>query len=102
LKLKVLKELEQGVLLATSCYNSGGHCLIVAAISRFAEQMSTHQTTRVPIARLDEILAMDVVDAAFRVQAKLGPGLLESAYEQCLLVALLERATRFNDKSFCL
>lgn len=32
----------------------------------------------------DERIASDIVDAAFQVHSRLGPGLLESAYEHCL------------------
>jgi GxxExxY protein len=41
-------------------------------------------------ARTDQI-ARDVVDAAFRVHKTLGPGLLESVYEACLLHELTSR-----------
>ena len=44
------------------------------------------------IPRQDEDLATQVVDAAFRVHAELGPGLLESAYEHCLVFELTHRA----------
>ena len=36
-------------------------------------------------------IAREVVDAAFRVHTKLGPGLLESAYEACLAYELRKR-----------
>jgi len=32
-----------------------------------------------------------IVDAAFAVHSELGPGLLESIYEQCLLIELMNR-----------
>jgi len=35
-----------------------------------------------------EILAREIVDAAFAVHSALGPGLLESVYEQCLAAEL--------------
>ena len=38
-----------------------------------------------------ETLATTVVDAAFKVHSKLGPGLLESAYEACLAHELGKR-----------
>jgi GxxExxY protein len=37
-----------------------------------------------PIPRETEVLAKQVIDARFRVHMALGPGLLESSYEQCL------------------
>jgi GxxExxY protein len=40
--------------------------------------------------RLEEIGKM-IVDAAYQVHKELGPGLLESAYERCLVVELLEK-----------
>ncbi|MGB6222584.1 GxxExxY protein [Haloferula sp.] len=36
-------------------------------------------------------IAKDIVDAAFKVHNKLGPGLLESAYEACLAHELTRR-----------
>jgi GxxExxY protein len=38
-----------------------------------------------------DLIARDVVDAAFRVHQKLGPGLLESTYEVCLRHELTKR-----------
>ena len=40
--------------------------------------------------RLNRI-AKVIIDCALAVHRELGPGLLESSYEQCLVVALLER-----------
>lgn len=42
---------------------------------------------------LHELSAV-VVDAAYRVYAELGPGLLESAYEACLVHALIRKGLR--------
>jgi len=39
----------------------------------------------------EEAAAAQVVDAAFRVHTALGPGLLESAYEKCLVYELGKR-----------
>lgn len=39
---------------------------------------------------IDEI-AKEIVDAAFKIHSKLGPGLLESAYEACLAHELTKR-----------
>ena len=41
-------------------------------------------------------LASAVVDAAFKVHAALGPGLLESAYQQCLQIELEQRGVEFE------
>ena len=38
-----------------------------------------------------EAVAKDVVDAAIKVHRALGPGLLESAYQQCLAYELRQR-----------
>jgi GxxExxY protein len=38
-----------------------------------------------------DLIAKDVVDAAFKIHSKLGPGLLESAYEACLAHELTRR-----------
>ena len=42
----------------------------------------------------EELLARQVVDAAIRVHTKLGPGLLESAYETCMAHELSKRNLR--------
>jgi GxxExxY protein len=44
-----------------------------------------------PIGGDVERIARDVVDAAFRVHTTLGPGLLESVYEACLVHELTKR-----------
>jgi GxxExxY protein len=44
-----------------------------------------------PISHSTDEIARDIVDAAFRVHAALGPGLLESAYEVCLAHELTRR-----------
>lgn len=41
-------------------------------------------TLHAPIPEETELIAREVVEAAFRVHSALGPGLLESAYEHCL------------------
>lgn len=38
-----------------------------------------------------DLIAKDVVDAAYKIHTKLGPGLLESAYEACLAYELAKR-----------
>ena len=38
-----------------------------------------------------EMIGKQIVDAAFQVHKELGPGLLESAYERCLVFELIER-----------
>ena len=41
-----------------------------------------------------EAIGKQIVDAAFQVHKELGPGLLESAYERCMVVELIERELR--------
>ena len=43
-----------------------------------------------------DLLAHEVVDAAFSVHRTLGPGLLESAYEQCMAYEFEARAVSFR------
>ena len=43
-----------------------------------------------------EEIATEIVDAAFSVHANLGPGLLESVYEDCLAFELSDRGLRFE------
>lgn len=45
---------------------------------------------------LDELIAKKVVDAAFQVHMRLGPGLLESTYEHCLAKELTKRELNFE------
>jgi len=44
-----------------------------------------------PIPLATDLVAKHVVDAAFQVHQALGPGLLESAYEECLSYELAQR-----------
>ena len=43
-----------------------------------------------------EVIATEIVDAAFLVHSTLGPGLLESVYEECLAYELSERGLEFK------
>jgi len=49
-----------------------------------------------PIPEKTEDVARHVVDAAFRVHATLGPGLLESVYEACFCHELSKREMAFQ------
>ena len=54
-----------------------------------------HQATKTPIAKIShevDRVAELIVDAAFNVHSKLGPGLLESVYEICLVYELKKRS----------
>lgn len=42
----------------------------------------------------EEVIAREIVDAALTVHRELGPGLLESAYEQCLAFELTRRGLK--------
>lgn len=53
-----------------------------------------HRDTKAPRTAIDEEtdrIAKQVVDAAFTVHTRLGPGLLESVYEACLVHELKKR-----------
>jgi GxxExxY protein len=52
-----------------------------------------HQAHQEPDARIDRI-ARAAVDAGLKVHQSLGPGLLESAYEHCLMFELIQRGWR--------
>lgn len=43
-----------------------------------------------------EVIASEIVDAAFSVHSTLGPGLLESVYEECLAYEFSERGLDFK------
>jgi GxxExxY protein len=43
-----------------------------------------------------EEIATEIVDAAYAVHSSLGPGLLESVYEDCLAFELADRGLRFE------
>ena len=40
------------------------------------------------------LLSKEVLDSAFYVHTQLGPGLLESVYEQCLYIKLIEKGLK--------
>src|SRR6266542_3588843 len=44
----------------------------------------------------ENVVAQQIVDAAFRVHTKLGPGLLESVYEAALAYELEKRGLRLS------
>jgi GxxExxY protein len=46
--------------------------------------------------RMEDDVAKQIVDAAYRIHTGLGPGLLESAYESVLAYELKERGLRFT------
>ena len=52
------------------------------------------KTQRPPIPEETDSVATKIVDAAFTVHAALGPGLLESVYELCLLHELKKRGLK--------
>ena len=51
-----------------------------------------------PIPPEVNIVARQIVDAAFCVHFNLGPGLLESVYENCLAYELKKRKLRFSQQ----
>jgi GxxExxY protein len=63
-----------------------------------------HQGTKTPIqpipASTDRV-AKEIVDDSYKIHATLGPGLLESVYEQCMLHELIKRGLRV-ERQVCL
>ncbi|UCH36671.1 MAG: GxxExxY protein [Armatimonadota bacterium] len=60
-----------------------------------------HKDTKAPSEPIpDEVdrVAAQIVDAAFRVHSSLGPGLLESVYEACLVHELSKRGLRVSQQ----
>ena len=57
-----------------------------------------HEATKAPrpIPEATDLVARQVVDAAFAVHSTLGPGLIESVYERCLCHELAERGLDFK------
>ena len=51
-----------------------------------------------PLPAETERLSKTVVDAAYNVHAALGPGLLESAYEACLVYELRKRGVSLQSQ----
>ena len=49
-----------------------------------------------PISEAEELLATQIVDAAYTVQNNLGPGLLEKIYEVCFCHELAKRKFKFE------
>ena len=64
-------------------------------IEQTAEDAENAEGRRVPAAELNSIGDV-VVDSALRVHTSLGPGLLESAYEVCLIHELTKRGLRIR------
>lgn len=63
--------------------------------------MINHKDTKAPSEPIpDEVdrVAAQIVDAAFRVHSSLGPGLLESVYEACLVHELSKRGLRVSQQ----
>jgi len=52
----------------------------------------------VPIPVEADNLAKKIVDAAYKVHAALGPGLLESVYEKCLVQEFMLRGIKFRQQ----
>jgi GxxExxY protein len=63
------------------------------------ENIGHRQDAKAPrkdLSQEEELIAASIVDAAIKVHAALGPGLLESVYETCLAHELEERGHRVN------
>jgi GxxExxY protein len=49
-----------------------------------------------PVLRTEELIARKIVDAAFTVHKRLGPGLLEAVYETCFCYELEKRGLAYH------
>jgi len=49
-----------------------------------------------PLSQIEESIAKKIVDAAFTVHKKLGPGLLEKIYEICFCHELSKRGLKYQ------
>ncbi len=49
-----------------------------------------------PLSKRENFIAREIVDIAFKIHRLLGPGLLESVYEQCFCHELFLRAIAFS------
>ncbi len=56
--------------------------------------MNTKVSNSVSLPAQTELAATQIVDAAFKVHSSLGPGLLESVYETCLIYELEHRGLK--------
>src|SRR6185503_5075851 len=52
--------------------------------------------TYLPLSQREEDLGREIVDAAYRVHKKLGPGLLERVYEACFCYELARKGIKFK------
>ncbi len=52
-----------------------------------------------PIDEKTERIGSEIVDAVFRIHKKVGPGLLEQIYQDCLAIELRRRGLRFERES---
>jgi GxxExxY protein len=62
----------------------------------FDEPFGIRSRNHSPIPEDVEILARQVIDAAFKVHNNLGPGLLEKVYEACFCYELQKKGLRFQ------
>ena len=49
------------------------------------------RTLRLSLKMTENEISKEIVDASLKVHKQLGPGLLESAYEECLAYELIQR-----------
>jgi len=52
--------------------------------------------TYLPLSQREEDLGREIVDAAYQVHRKLGPGLLERVYEACFCYELAKKGIKFK------
>jgi len=54
------------------------------------------KTAYLPLSEKEEYLGREIVDAAYKVHTKLGPGLLERVYEACFCYELAKKGIKFR------
>ena len=59
----------------------------------------SHESSKkifIKLSNKEELLANEIVDSAFKVHSKIGPGLLEKIYETCFCHEFNKRGIRFE------
>lgn len=57
-------------------------------------------TKHIPLSDREEEIGKKIVDSAFKVHSKIGPGLLESVYETCLCYELNKAGLKFERQKY--
>lgn len=67
-------------------------------MSNCINTLEQNRSNIAPIPEETEKLAKTIIDAAYKVHSTLGPGLLESVYEKCLIYELKVRGIKFQEQ----